>query len=175
MFEDGNFSHAELKKHLEKAKLSLDLTTVTNFEGKTLLHLSCCLLTLETVELLVESYGFDIMARDNEGNTPLHEAARCQRTKMVDYLLTCSGCDPNVQNHEGNTPLHVAMMHSHWDVGRTLLGFSGLMVPITNKEGDTPITLLDMQLPSAETKKMRKDLTTHPSMKHVKRQGEIER
>lgn len=172
MFEDGNLLHTELKKHLQKAKESLDLTTVTNFEGKTLLHLSCCLLTLKTVKLLVDGYGFDIMARDNEGNTPLHDAARCQKTEVLDYLLTCSKCNPNMQNQEGNTPLHVAMTHSHWEVGRTLLGCRGLRVPITNEEGDTPVTLIDMQLTSPETKKMRKDLISHPSMKKFKHQGE---
>lgn len=172
MFEDGNLSHSELKKHLQEAKQSLDLTTITNFEGKTLLHLSCCFYTLETVKLLVDTHGFNIMAVDNDGNTPLHDASRCQKTQILEYLLTSSKCNPNVQNHDDNTPLHLAMMHSHWEIGRVLLGRKGVRVPVMNEEGNTPVTLLDMQLASPEIKKMRKDLISHPSMKKFKHQGE---
>ena len=171
-FEEGNHSHSELEGHLKEAKQSLDLTTITNFEGKTLLHLACCLFTVDTVELLAETYGFDVSAKDNDGNTPLHDACRCQKTQILKYLLTWPKCNPNTQNHEGNTPLHVAISLSYWAIGRALLGAKHVRVPIKNKAGETPLTLIDMQLGSSESKKMRKDLSSHPSMKRMKRQGE---
>lgn len=172
-FEDGMcYSHSELEGHLQEVKQSLDLTTITNFEGKTLLHLTCCLFTIDTVKLLAETYGLDVSAKDNDGNTPLHDACRCRKTRILKYLLTWPKCNPNAQNQEGNTPLHVAIMHSHWEIARVLLGSKVVRVPIENNEGETPLTLVDMQLASPEIKKMRKDLASHPSVKKTKRQGE---
>lgn len=146
----------------------MDIKTIINFEGKTLLHLSCCLLTNETVQHLVETYNFDNSVKDNDDNTPLHDACRCNKTQIVKYLMSLPSTDINSQNIEGNTPLHVAIKHSNWSIGRILLTSSKLIVPIKNSNGDTPLGLIDMQLTSNDSRKMKKDLANHSSMKQVK-------
>ena len=175
-FEDGTLTHDETVDLLQTAARTCDLPSITNFEGKTLLHLACCQMILETVKLLIETYHVDPCVVDNDGNTALHDACRCEKATVVKYLISLPNCDLNLQNLEGNTPLHVAITHSHFTIGRILLTSSKLNVIVENNDGDTAVTLLRMQIPSAETKKMKRALLNHVSARNMtkaKRQGII--
>ena len=171
-FEEGLLTHEEVVQHLDSTSGLINLHSITNFEGKNLLHLACCRMTLDTVRLLIENYGFDVSVKDNDGNTALHEAARCLNVDTVKYLISLSECDVNAQDSEGNTALHAAMESSHWAVGKVLLTSPKLRVPMENKAGETPVALLNMQLGSPERKKMKKELMNHTSMKHQKLEGQ---
>lgn len=160
----------EIELALEEASRTSSLSTIANFEGKTLLHLACCLMPVEIAKLLVEAYSLSIAARDKDENTPLHEACRCNKTQIVKYLMSLSHCDLNAQNSDGNTPLHVAIMNGHWSIGRIMAANSRLVVPIDNAAGETPLTLLDLQIPSADTKRMKKMLAGHSSCRKLKTQ-----
>lgn len=173
MMEEGNASEEEVADKLEETSAKFDPRTISNFEGKTLLHLACCMMPVNTVRLLVERYEFDVTARDNDGNMPLHEASRCDKAAIVRYLISRTGCDINAQNFDGNTALHNTMMCSHWSAGRVLLTSPKLKVMVQNDAGETPINLLEMQLLSPECKKMKKELLNHVSVSHQAVKGQV--
>ena len=166
-FESETLSRSELEHLLQEASQSISLTSMTNFEGKSPLHLSCCLLTCDTVKMLTEKYQLDVTAIDNEGNTPLHDACRCQQAPTVKYLLTLPRCDTNAQNHEGDTPLHEAVRSSNWAIARILLAHKETKIPIENQEGETPLTLISMMLVSPESKRLKKEMQSHHSMRSM--------
>lgn len=163
--EDGNLAHHDMEELLHDASKDCDLLSIANFEGKSLLHLACCLMTLDTARLLIEDYYFDPSVQDNDGNTPLHDASRCQKTQITKYLTSLPNCNLNVQNTEGDTPLHIAVMSSHWLIVRVLLASPRLVVLIENNAKETPLSLLEMQISTNETKKLKKEIFQHSSMK----------
>ena len=146
-FQDCSHAHEDIAKLLEKYGSFCNLKTITNFEGKTILHLACCSMYLNTVKLLVEKYGLDVSTKDDDGNTPLHDACRCRKVNTVKYLVAQPNCNPNARNRNGETPLFVAIEREHWGLSLDMISTAKgkVDVTITNNSGLKPLGILTMQ------------------------------
>lgn len=142
-FEQGTHSYEELCELLKKKAQLCNIREIANFEGKTLLHLACCMMLVETVMELIKNYGCDPNVQDADGNTPLHEASRCRKVKIAKYLSKLPTCDPNIQNKLGDTPLHVAISKQHWGLSRELFRSGRIDMALKNNAGETAVDVLE--------------------------------
>ncbi|OWZ14008.1 hypothetical protein PHMEG_00012583 [Phytophthora megakarya] len=92
----------------------LDLRTIRNEAGATLLHVAVSVSTarqtlkVKLVHLLVDRVGFDPNVRDVFGQTPLHVAAMGGYQEVVQALLE-RGADPVAQDRSGLTALSLVV------------------------------------------------------------------
>ena len=142
-FQHGHLTADELKHLLETCCDDCNIREIKNFEGKSLLHLACCSMLINTVILLIEQYHFDPSIKDNDGNTPLHDACRCRKVEIVNYLLQLPTCVPNIQNDDGNTALHESIFLKHWGVCRALVASEMVDCTIQNNGGVSVFEWLD--------------------------------
>ena len=73
---------------------------LTDYSGRTPLHIAVLPGNLETVQTLVE-LGSDLNAQDKNGNTPLHNASN--QKHIFDFLIE-KGADSEIENSLGRKP-----------------------------------------------------------------------
>ena len=102
----------ELLSQLIIKNQSIDLNTVRDLDGKTLLHLACrydwtdwC----SIIQSLIEEHHCNVSAVDEDGNTPLHDAYQCGNYLAFSYLLALPSCKPDAVNKHDYTVLRMAL------------------------------------------------------------------
>jgi ankyrin repeat protein len=99
---------------------------------------------IQTLEILLETQGININAKDQEGNTPLLTAASNCAAKTHDTRATIfkmlleSGADINAQNDNGDTVLHLLLLRGFNPGLLEILKFKP-DVNATNNAGNTPL------------------------------------
>ncbi|PTB81746.1 ankyrin, partial [Trichoderma longibrachiatum ATCC 18648] len=73
----------------------------------------------DVLDLLLETFGLDVNAKNRRGRTPLSWAAQSGRIEEVELLLE-HGADANLKDSEGKTPLWWAMMEGWVEVMKEL-------------------------------------------------------
>ena len=109
-FRSGEFEQViEILSQAESQ--SIDLRSVSDADGKTLLHLACknWVDWHDIVCSLVEKHHCNVAAEDEDGNTPLHEAYQCGNLLSVAYLLSLPTCNPDTINKHDYTVLRMAL------------------------------------------------------------------
>ncbi len=155
-FEQGTHSPEELIELLEESMNHCVISEVVNFEGKTLLHLACCIQPVEIVKTLVTEYSCDPNVQDNEGNTALHEASRCRKPIVTKFIVNLPYCNPNISNSAKETPLHLALRVHHWRLSKVLLKSGKIDKTIENSKGETAFQLMERHPQSHEVARMKK-------------------
>ncbi|KAG7382381.1 hypothetical protein PHYPSEUDO_005006 [Phytophthora pseudosyringae] len=126
----------------------LDLRTVRNEAGATLLHVAVGVSTarqnvkVKLVHLLVDRVGFDPNVRDVFGQTPLHVAAMGGYQEVVQALLE-RGADPIAQDRSGLTALSLVRTLSRPPEGvvQTLVDAeSAAMRSMNSRSGSIPLS-----------------------------------
>ncbi|EDS36541.1 conserved hypothetical protein [Culex quinquefasciatus] len=93
---------------------------------------------------LVERYGMDVNARNNEGRTVLHEKIIYEgflHLHEVEYLLREVGVRQNVTDHRGRLALHYAAERGNIDVVQLLERYGGLEWNVRDADGKSPVDL----------------------------------
>lgn len=164
-YEAVKAGDSEAVKELGK---TVDLTTLRNYYGETLLHVAvrkgdnrmitlCAqyginplerdkkgltavhlVKTPDAVKFFCER-GVPFTLKDNDGNTPLIYAASAGIRDVVAELIRC-GADASVQNNEGNTAIHYAAKKGYVDV-IALLVDAGAEINVSNSDRLTPLYL----------------------------------
>ena len=155
-FEQGTHSPEEFIQLLEESRDHCVISEVVNFEGKTLLHLACCMQPLEIVKTLVIEYNCDPNVQDNEGNTALHEASRCRKPIVTKFIVNLPSCNPNIPNSAKETPLHLALRIHHWRLSKVILKSGKCDKTIENSQGETAFELMERHPQSHERDRMKK-------------------
>lgn len=96
---------------------------------------------VDYVEVLMNTPGIDLAAKDNDGFTALHWAAWSGMPQST-FLLTQGGLDVNVQEKNGYTPLMLAALRGNAAAVRLLLVL-GADPAMTNKDGKTALQLAE--------------------------------
>ncbi len=102
----------------------IDLSSVSDADGKTLLHLACRKNWVDWYHImysLVDKHHCDVAAVDEDGNTPLHEAYQCGNLPIVAYLLSLPTCNPDAINKHDYTVLRLALEKNDKPTVRKLL------------------------------------------------------
>lgn len=81
-----------------------------DYDGDTLLHLTCYQDSLDFMSFLAEK-GVDMNATNENGDTPLSFAIKEKFKKSILHLITL-GADINLLDKKGRTPLDIAMKQS---------------------------------------------------------------
>ncbi|KAI4243700.1 MAG: hypothetical protein L6R40_003313 [Gallowayella cf. fulva] len=103
---------------------SIDLSTVVDNSGRTLLHGAATAGQTEIAKTLLAK-GMDKDARDSKGRTPLHEASRTGEAGVVAILLA-AGANRAIEDHWQRAPWNVA-----WTNGQ-----AKVMLLLENKPAD---------------------------------------
>lgn len=126
VFLDASKTRTEIFK--EKYSKKINLKTLRNNNGETLLHVSAGYGRFTLTKYLIEN-GLDVNCIDNAGQAPLHNCANHKHSKVVALLLEF-GADVNLQDNKGWTPLLFAIRRKvntpritpdYWKVIRILL------------------------------------------------------
>uniref|UniRef100_A0A1X7UMY3 Uncharacterized protein n=1 Tax=Amphimedon queenslandica TaxID=400682 RepID=A0A1X7UMY3_AMPQE len=88
---------------------------ISDYNGVTALHYSCCWGHLSIVEYLTSLPQINY-TRDTRGRTSIHFAAEFGQEHVVKYLVESCNHDINVEDKYGNTPLYMACIYNHLPV-----------------------------------------------------------
>uniref|UniRef100_A0A1X7SY60 Uncharacterized protein n=1 Tax=Amphimedon queenslandica TaxID=400682 RepID=A0A1X7SY60_AMPQE len=94
---------------------------ISNYNGVTALHYSCCWGHLSIVEYLTSLPQINY-TKDTSGRTSIHFAAEFGQAHIVKYLVESCNHDINVEDKYGNTPLYMACIYNHLPVVEYLTG-----------------------------------------------------
>jgi len=135
--------------------------------GNTPLHTASRLGLLDTVNVLLNTKGCLIHAKENNGRSALHLAAGFGSEKLVKALLKANA-DPNATDLWDQTPLHFAIQRGHLPVAKALLD-AGSNPKMTDKMGRSAESLYDTDQTDPEAPKPRQraflfhpDCESHP-------------
>jgi len=90
--------------------------TIADDDDNTVLHFACqraSKVSLDVFKLLIEEYGANVNAQNNEDKTPLHVFFECAKISAVkkdvfEYLFSRPGIDATLADNDDNTVLHLA-------------------------------------------------------------------
>mmetsp|Transcript_23485 Transcript_23485/g.58779 ORF Transcript_23485/g.58779 Transcript_23485/m.58779 type:complete len:548 (-) Transcript_23485:213-1856(-) len=146
-----NSQAKQLKKKFDKSKKKepgsmLNLSTLQDETGQTLLHVACELGNLVIVRYLLERLKLDVNVRDKNGWTPLHSACKAGQLDITDYLLSF-GADGAVTTSDSDTPLHYFARCSDRDCNphlyqstlERLVKVNNVLINLQNKHGETAL------------------------------------
>ncbi len=130
------------------ADLTAELASITDFEGRSLMHYGASIRDPFYVIAFIQS-GFAFPEEDHQGYRPIHYAAMEGNSEVVQALLSYRREDLNVKNKSGATPMIVAIQHGHFSIVKHLLqsgatptllssGYNDLHVAL--QEGNIAIT-----------------------------------
>ena len=86
------FNAADKSSHFKICQLVKTYSKLCNISsfrdehGQTLLHIACARMSLGTVKILVEDYGFDPIVEDDNGVTPIMIAQRQRKLSVSEYF-----------------------------------------------------------------------------------------
>ena len=126
---------------------SIDLRSVSDADGKTLLHLACRKDWMDSYQIvcsLVEKHHCNVAAVDEDGNTSLHEAYQCGNLPIVEYLLSLPSCSPDAINKHEYTVLRMALEKNDRTTARDLLATGRVDPRKGSSRGHTYLELLAM-------------------------------
>ncbi len=118
--QNGDFAENALLM-LEEVDPALQLSSITDSDGATLLHLACRWDWSQwepVVIKLVETHHCDVSAINEDAEIPLHTAAQFNNEGATKYLLQF--CDVNAVNKSGLTALDIANQKQHRCISRVL-------------------------------------------------------
>ncbi len=101
---------------------TVDVNSIRDSDGMTLLHLSCRWDWSKwglLVTQLVKTHHHNVLVVNEDGDTPLHTAARFNNKGAAEYLLELS--DVNARNNDGLTAFNIADQKQHQEVLRVLV------------------------------------------------------
>ncbi len=101
---------------------TVDVSSIRDSDGMTLLHLSCRWDWSKwglLVTQLVKTHHHNVSVVNEDGDTPLHIAARFNNKGAAKYLLELS--DVNARNNDGLTAFNIAHQKQHQEVLRVLV------------------------------------------------------
>lgn len=128
--------HNRIEVVAEMIRIAPWITTATESDGSTALHVAAREGRLELITLLTEKGRMSPDVKDSNDQRPLHVAAKQNRRDAISKLLDAKA-DINATDLAGNTPLHVA---GEWGTSETfdLLVSKGANASATNRRGQTP-------------------------------------
>lgn len=107
---------------------------------RTALHHAAMNKQFESVIDLINAFGVDVNARDDQGVTPLHLASWAGDTAIMRAMLQTIGVDTNARTTTGRTPLHYAAFRRNDDVVSMLIRTPGIDINARMYEcGHTPL------------------------------------
>jgi ankyrin repeat protein len=121
------------------------------WNGETLLHTVCRKINqvlLDVFKLLIEAYGADVNAQDDDKNTPIHNALRQFRPindvdiTVLIYLLTQKTFNVDIKSYSGHTFLHAACININSlpiDIFKVLIETHGADVNAQDDDNNTPL------------------------------------
>lgn len=112
--------------------------TVTDYNGKTALHMAAIGDSTKEALLLLEN-GVSFEQADLDGNRPLHIAATTNSIATLTLLLS-QGCQVDAYNSQKQTPLHLAAKAGNRECVIHLI-LSGASILIPDEDGLTPAQL----------------------------------
>ena len=160
---DGDLS--ELKKILKRG---IDVS-LTDYDGRTVLHLAACRNHVEIVKYLAVDMKMNVNCFDRFRMTPLQDALSygnyeickilrdngatscapqiasqvCEAAAIGDrqtlMRLDSTGVDLNVGDYDGRTALHLAASEGHLDVVKFLVS-RGVRINVTDRWNNTPLS-----------------------------------
>ena len=99
----------------------LNISKITGFAGRTLLHQACKGGCIELVQALIEDYASDLSVEDTHQYTPPHLAALNGHKELVDLLIKKYNYSIGASGTHFYTLLHMACLGGHIDLTTTLL------------------------------------------------------
>ncbi|XP_064398899.1 uncharacterized protein LOC135345405 isoform X2 [Halichondria panicea] len=127
---------------------TLDVSSIRDSDGMTLLHLACRWDWSKwglLVTQLVETHHHNVSVVNEDGDTPLHTAARFNNEGAAEYLLELS--DVNARNNVGLTAFDIAHQKQHRNVLRVLVECDEIFANMSVYESDKPICINADALP----------------------------
>jgi ankyrin repeat protein len=120
---------------------------IKDIYGHTLLHYACDkiqYLPIEIFKFLIETFGSDVNAQDDDNDTPIHRALYSSKpnTAVLTYLLNQKAVNLNIKGQNGHTLFHLACKHINKltvDIFKLLIETLGADVNILNNHQGSPI------------------------------------
>lgn len=95
--------------------IKIDVNNSCDYDGVTLLHLSCYLGTVEITQFLVENAGGDVEVPDFSGRTCLHYACLGMNIITIRYLVLFCSANVFAEDNEGQLASTLCMHLKHDD------------------------------------------------------------
>jgi len=135
---DPDTSDIELVKWLlDRTEMDLNLVSIYNGGGKTLLHWAASNGWTEAMEILLDR-GANVNMMSSGGGTPLMEAAYTGKTEACRILIDRGAIVHIAEPNCGRTALHMTTRWGSVDTARLLLD-RGAKVDVPSMRGDTPL------------------------------------
>ena len=150
---DGNTPlHAAVTEgHLEVFQLVVDNTelppaqmaSATGFAGRTLLHQACKSGHSNLAQVLIDEFGSNLHAEDDDHHTPPHLAALNGHGDLTTLLVDKYGYPTESSGTQSTTLLHMACLGGHLELVETLINDYGSEIDAIDSSNNTALSLAE--------------------------------
>ena len=152
---DGNTPlHAAVTEgHLEVFQLVVDsvelppaqVASATGFAARTLLHQACEGGHSNLAQVLIDEFGSDLHAEDDDHHTPPHLAALNRHGDLTTLLVHKYGYPTEPSGTQSTTLLHMACLGGHLELVETLINDYGSEIDAIDSSNSTPLSLAESE------------------------------
>ena len=152
---DGNTPlHAAVAEgHLEVFQLVVDsaelppaqVAGATGFAGRTLLHQACEGGYSNLAQVLIDEFGSDLHAEDDNHHTPPHLAVLNGHGDLTTLLVDKYGYPTESSGTQSTTLLHMACRRGHLELVETLINDYGSEIDAIDSSNKTPLSLAESE------------------------------